>query len=191
MCYPSLHIPLHQPNPREPPCAPSAYPTPGYSGDPLAAQRSTRPTQLSATPTRVRPRFRRAKSLLRVAICLDSHHLPPGPSCTDSYVLSPCWVPSSVVRILHGLLPCNPTRASRQWNWHHHRHLTEEQTDRGRAMLLPPFSRAGGGEARALRERIGAPVFPAVDSAQRIRFLCCRPPWDTKRLVHFQSISQY
>lgn len=103
MCYPSLHIPLHQPNPREPPCAPSAYPTPGYSGDPLAAQRSTRPTQPSATPTRVRPRFRRAKSLLRVAICLDSHHLPPGPSCTDSYVLSPCWVPSSVVRILHGL----------------------------------------------------------------------------------------
>ena len=40
---------------------------------------------------------------LRVAIRLKPQQPPPGLSCIRCYVLSPCWVPSTVVRILCGL----------------------------------------------------------------------------------------
>lgn len=76
--------------------------TPGYSGAHWQL-REAQAHPLSATPTHVRPHFRRAESYSQSGHLPRPHHPPPGPSCTDCDALSPCWAPGSVVRILHRL----------------------------------------------------------------------------------------
>lgn len=94
MCYPSLCISLHQPNPRESPCAPSTYPERGYSGGPpLCHPPLPVPDPIPGEPSP----------------CSQSGHSPHPPaatswlSCISCYSLSPRWVPGSVVGILRGL----------------------------------------------------------------------------------------
>lgn len=137
--------PITPPDPQEPPCALSAHPQHGQSGGLPTAQRTTGPT-----PTCVRPQSRRAESLLSAWPFTSAPNSHAWLCCTSCYLLSPLWVPGTVVRILHGLSHVIP-HSHLAVRCHYHPHLTDEETERGPGFnpghyrLLPPFLKARGG----------------------------------------------
>lgn len=126
MRYPSLRIPLQQPDPREPPCAPNADSKHGSSGGPLAAQRSTSPRPRHLPLPVSDPIPEELSLLLRLAVRLSPQEPPPGLSCI-SHLLGSRRCGKNATWIIW----CIVTLATRGCRGRHrHAHLTDEEIER-------------------------------------------------------------